>query len=347
MFLIIQLLLRSGLTDDKTLQFYFNAILGKGAKSNTYKFALARFLLDHSLKFDAEYIQNKMRRGEDEVISYQEIANAFLKYYWHQECKYRIRQNYDESKPPSVITIIRDVFGREYIPKSFEQMAEIDRQKAQAKIKQKVFGSERAQTSQVIPRFQNIRDGSSSTRHQVFYTYDDDSAQLMLKPHALEFFNRNYSVLIKTVILEWSKFLERINTLPRLIAKIESAEMKRGSLVRYVKIFKDFRNCFYCNTSLDQTEKNVDHFIPWSYLFEDEAWNLVLACKKCNSKKSDSLADTYFCTELIKRNSTYQHQIDVLKKSLVNLDAGKGWEVEIKHHYRNCGEYGFGRTRLP
>ena len=86
---------------------------------------------------------------------------------------------------------------------------------------------------------------------------------------------------------------------------------------------------------------HVDHFIPWSYIFEDSAWNLVLACQECNCKKSNSLAQPKFLNYLIERNSKYENQIPILKKSLAMLDSGRGWEPEIMRHYNSCKEYGF------
>lgn len=335
------------LVNNNELAERFNQIITKGSKNNTYKFALARFLLDYCNGLDKQYIQNKIKNNENEVVSYQELADKFLSYYWHQECKYRIRQNYNDAKPPSVISIIRDVFGNEYIPTPFKDMPKDKIRLAQLEIRRRVFGKEKSKTSQVVPRFQNIKEGNSTKRMQLFYDYDDEAAQIQIKPQALLFFYENYQPLLKSVILEWAKFLEKINTLPRLIVKIEKAESKRSSLHRYIKIFKNFRSCFYCNTPLDSTETEIDHFIPWSYIFEDESWNLVVSCGKCNSHKSDSLAGSVFLEELIKRNKTYQNKIFELKKSLLKLDAGKGWKREILNHYRNCKSYGFSEVELP
>ena len=125
------------MTDDSELKRYFVSILSKGVKDNTYKFALARFLLEYSLKCEPDSIKKKIANNEKEVVSYQEIANAFLKYYWHQECKYRIKQNHNDAKPPSVITTIRNVFGEDYIPDSFEKMPQEKIEAAQEKIRRK------------------------------------------------------------------------------------------------------------------------------------------------------------------------------------------------------------------
>jgi 5-methylcytosine-specific restriction endonuclease McrA len=332
------------MTDDEELRRKFISILTKGSKSNTYKFALARFLLDHSHK-----------RDSSSTVSFQDIAKKFLKYYWHQECKYRIRQNYDPKKIPSVVQVIRQVFEEEmvdgYIPAYFEDMPREKIKNAEEEIKRSVFGS--GKKSQVVPRFQRLKGQQPPDRNLHirgtgdFYDYDIQRGQLEIKPEALSFFSKNYDVLKKAVFLEWSRFLEKINTLPRIIEKVESEEVKRRRLAEYEKIFCDQSDCFYCDRRLDDLQTHVDHFIPWSYIFEDEAWNLVLACERCNLRKSDSLAPQNFRNDLIDRNRDYQNEIPELGKSLLRLDAENNWEPVIKHHYNNCKEYGFTVRNLP
>ena len=331
------------MTDDEELRRKFISILTKGSKSNTYKFALARFLLDHSHKPDSSYI-----------VSFQDIAKKFLKYYWHQECKYRIRQNYDPKKIPSVVKVIREVFEEDmvdgYIPDYFKNMPPEKIKNAEEEIRKRVFGS--GKKSQVVPRFQRLKGQPPDRNLHIrgtgdFYDYDVPSGQLEIKPEALSFFSKNYDVLMKAVLLEWSRFLEKINTLPRIIEKVETEEVRRKALTEYVEIFHDQRNCFYCDRRLDDLQIHVDHFIPWSYIFEDEPWNLVLACERCNLRKSNLLAPEVFQDDLIGRNRDYQNEIPKLKKSLLSLDAENNWEPVIKHHYNNCKEYGFRVQPLP
>ena len=103
-------------TDD--LAYIFNSILTKGKKDNTYKFALARFLVDYAYALDDTYMRIKVDNGEEETIEFETIAKAFLRYYWHQICKYKIRQNYNTEKLPLIVQIIQNIFGREYICKT-------------------------------------------------------------------------------------------------------------------------------------------------------------------------------------------------------------------------------------
>jgi hypothetical protein len=196
---------------------------------------------------------------------------------------------------------------------------------------------------EVIPRFQSISDGVNVLPNNIFYEYDKTS--IFVKPQALHFFNQNYSFLIKATLLEWAKFLEKINIgLPMLISKIEGYERQRLSLEKFKYILINyFDKCFYCNNNLSLQKQmiHVDHFIPWSYIFEDELWNLVLCCRDCNLKKHSSLPSDIFITHLVNRNEKYSNVIELLHKSLLRLDSQQKYEKAIRKHYQNCVDYGF------
>ena len=50
------------------------------------------------------------------------------------------------------------------------------------------------------------------------------------------------------------------------------------------------------------TAIHVDHFIPWSFIKDDNLWNFVLACPSCNSGKRDRLAAYDYLLQLEVRN---------------------------------------------
>ena len=130
--------LTNDLNNDK-LAHDFLTILTRGRKDNTYKFALARFLVDYSKSKDDQYVARKVKDGEDEVIPYSLISKEFLRYYWHQICRYKIRQNFNSEKLPLVVQIIQDTFGREYFPEPFESMDKARVAIAEAEIAKKCF----------------------------------------------------------------------------------------------------------------------------------------------------------------------------------------------------------------
>ena len=319
----------------------FLSILKEGIKDNTYKFALARVLLDYCK-------ENRSTNADIYEIPYKYLASKFLKYYWHQECKFRIKQDFKINSRPKVIQAIRKVFG-ENPPGSFDLLNKDDIDHAEYKILQTVFGSAKSKSSLVVPKFQKIKIGKYAIEKKIFYDYDDNKKILYLKSEAFDFFKNNYGILTLAVLAEWAKFLEKINmSLPRLVRKIEQNDIERGVLTKFKNIYiKHTNHCFYCCDKLEYNYIHVDHFIPWSYIFEDESWNLVLACQDCNCKKSNSLPQLEFQDMLIKRNYMYRDRILDLERSLGRIDTKIGWSAEIRNQYTNCKEYGFNVIHMP
>lgn len=326
---------------DAEMSYYFNSILTKGRKDNSYKFALARFLIEHANSLDSSYINELTEKNQKQIVPYSIIAKEFLKYYWHQICKYKIRQNFNPGKLPLIVQIIQSIFGTEYIPESFGSMNSEMIHIAENQIASKCF-------LEVVPRFQNIMEGSNLISKKIFYEHSHKDITIF--PQALRFFKENHIFLLKAVILEWARFLEQINNgLPKLISKIERYEVPRSSLGKFKALLSIyFDTCFYCNARLEEGKQlvHVDHFIPWSYLFEDELWNMVLSCQKCNLKKHSSLPSKKYLELLIKRNGQYRSRIEDLQKSLHRLDLDGNQEKSIWKHYQNCMDYGFTQVNL-
>lgn len=318
------------------LMWLFSSIMTRGSMSSTYKFALARAMLDYCRDNVA------LPRGTHR-IGYRYLAEKFLEYYWSQECKFRIKQNFTE-RDLEVVKIIRSTLSDP--PEDFGMVRRREKDVAVNRIMTRIFGRERSNTSIVVPAFQRIPEQGPET--PVFYRHSDDKKTLYMSNDVFGFFKDNYWPLFRSVMFEWTKFIEKANgPLPNLIAKMENMR-SRGDLSKYRVEFLRFTDCcFYCNSLLERDGTEVDHFIPWSYMFDDDAWNLVLACDRCNRKKSNMLPHRRRCDDLISRNRKYRGQIGLLRESLDQLKRGRGWKREIVNHYDNCGKYGFGIIRLP
>lgn len=323
--------------EEEDMKRVFSAIITHADMDNTYKFTLGKIILDYC------------RDNHTHDISYDYLAGEFLKHYWYQVYKFRMKQDFKKKKHPRVIKIMHEIFtGRQ--PADFGLLDETDILAAKKEILKAVFGHARKKSSLVVPRFQNIpgEDGNL-VEYEIFYSYNDDEKMIYLRPEAFDFFKRNHAVLSKALIAEWAKLLEKINgSMPSLLSKIEVPNQKREALKKYYGIFSKHSDCcFYCGTNLEKGFIHVDHFIPWSYIFNDDAWNLVLACRSCNLKKGDHLPKKEFKDFLISRNKKYYGVIQVLSDSLDRLDVGRGWAPEIDNHYATCSRYGFGRVCLP
>ncbi len=309
------------------MQQLFNEIVSNGVKDNTYKFALMKFLLDYSHKH-----KHKHKQYGDIQIVYEDIANKFLEYYWFQECKYKLKQDFKIKRMPMVIRIIRKYCGEEYIPYSYEKYFK-NRQNLK---KEMIKEIEKNCLQDVIPRLQ---PKGCYTLYEHFHTLNTTERKYKLPPKdkrfiiisldTYRFFKNNYHELSKILIYEWAKFLEKTNFTPRLISKIENLGLNnRSSLTKYKNILlKQMESkCFYCDKIVDNDDIHVDHFIPWSYVYEDSIWNLVISCSTCNLKKSDYLAPKDCVQKIEDRNTKY-------KLNDYNRD--------VMEYYINCGKAGF------
>ena len=331
------------MTENDLQKIFFHIILA-GRKSNSYKFALARSILDY-VNNNVPEIKKNIQNNRVTAISYQVFAEDFFKYYWHQ-CKAKIPQNFNSDSVPRAVAIVKKIFDDEDNPQpeKFVDVREDVRKKAIKEILSGVFNKFDSKTSQVVPRFQNIMKGKQSSPTETFYKNDEKNKRILVNPDAMKFFIRNRMLLEKFVIFEWAKFLNGIKTSPGIIVNLEEPEYDRVSLKPFEKILKkSFNSCFYCNEKLSPPPKgvkiHVDHFIPRSYVGNDSMWNFVLSCSRCNLSKSDSLADD-FKNKFFKNISNYKNKIPKLKLSIKNLDE-KNWKKEIEKIYENCHNYGF------
>lgn len=172
--------------------------------------------------------------------------------------------------------------------------------------------------------------------------YVDLDAGITLNPKAMAFLKKYYAVLLKAVILEWSRFLEQLNVgMPKIITKTEGTNMVRGNLAKYRRRLEPlFERCFYCRKTLGEGRKTqVEHVIPFDYIVEDDIWNLTLACQRCNLQKLGALPPMKYIDDLVARNRDYATRIPGLERSLGRLDSE--FERIVENHYETARSHGY------
>ena len=83
--------------------------------------------------------------------------------------------------------------------------------------------------------------------------------------------------------------------------------------------------CFYCNRDITvlqglENSCDVDHFFPWSSDLTnvDGIWNLVLSCQSCNrGHKSDSVPNLKLVEKLYNRNNFYIESHHPLRETII------------------------------
>ena len=175
----------------------------------------------------------------------------------------------------------------------------------------------------------------------LLYRWEPGSNYIAITPEARSFLRSQASALELIANFYWAEFLENCNRLaPRIVQKVSRDAASRRSMQRYLKILRaeTESRCFYCASAFDvERVPTVDHVIPWSFLLEDDLWDLVLACARCNAEKSDWLPADAFIHKLILRNRTLSREgvslaisepeIERLYQAAISVEWPRFWSI--------------------
>ncbi len=174
-------------------------------------------------------------------------------------------------------------------------------------------------------------------------------------------FNENWSEYIRrnqVIIKGWLKYnlveyIQRRNpNVPGIIEKLyPSQERKLEDVQKYWKKIMTIQPVMeiYGNTELSENEISIDHFVPWSYVANDEIWNLHPTTRSINSAKSNNLPkwDIYFekltdieylSYQLMWKYEGIHKEFDKVKKKHLNssMVEGRLYAPELsKEKFRN------------
>lgn len=141
---------------------------------------------------------------------------------------------------------------------------------------------------------------SRSYENCCLYALNDDGAggfYIDINPEWTGYLQRNYQILVDFTYWNLVSFLQVRNpNVPNIAGKLVRPEYRR-SLSRQ-HLFWDTVieaggpiHCIYTGRTLYEGGFDLDHFIPWSFVTHDLAWNLVPSDSSVNSSKSDRIPD--------------------------------------------------------
>lgn len=327
---------RTSASADLDVETLFMAIVSKSSRDGTYKFVLAKTLLD--------YCKGNAPESRKHSISYDYLAGKFLKHYWHQKYRFRMRQQTRaNNKGLIAVQILESVFGDDP-PSRFEDLDREKVERARQMMLEEVLASASSYRGNVIHRFQRIGKGDNMKQMSGIYYNNEAEKKITLKPDAHAFLRRNYVWLERALVAEWASYLERANPgLPRLVSKLSRLYASPAPTKHRAKFLlaEKSPHCFYCERGLKPSHASMNHFIPWPYVFDDHVWNVVIACRDCNRGKGDLLAPTEFVDRLIERNDRCTKTMQIMRTSLSHLSPRGDWKTTVRGHYAMCGGFGF------
>lgn len=235
----------------------------------------------------------KSGKAVDDRIDLESLGAEYLSMYWSQVVIYRLRHSPRDRNPPIIVREIQRV-AASCKARLLADLAPDDRLPLIRRI------------TSVLPI--NVLAAfhvSKPERMPPLFEWAKGDKDILVSARAQEFIRTNSTALSLIANYFLARFLSKLNTAPHIVEKTERLVPKRAPLNRFSQHFRSLgeRHCFYCGADLDAQMAVVDHFIPWTFVFEDRFWNLVLACVKCNSSKSDHLPTDEMLEQLLRLNS--------------------------------------------
>jgi hypothetical protein len=260
-------------------------IIRTGQNSNSYKFALLRTLA---------HIASR-ETSNPKTISRDRLAECFVAFYWDLTLKYRVRQGTNPDKDPRVMRLIRNLLDINLI----SEKTTLQEFQATDDFKRLVKQVAREAFDDVLPRLHTVRGAEQKPK-----LYEQEGEGVRIEDRTFEFLKSHTQVITQMAIGGWVQFTEQFTSAPKLFQKIQGVNPSRAALSFYRRFLGPYSNneCFYCDDQVG-TRPHADHVIPWSYVLEDKAWNLVLSCDRCNRNKWFYLPpEKPFLDKLIQRN---------------------------------------------
>lgn len=276
--------------------------------SSTYKPALLKALT------------RLVQSSDDLRIPLVTIGDEFAHMYWNQTVIYHLRQAAALTKEAEVIKAIREV-ARTTASRRFVELPVGIRLRLAERMA-KIL------TINVLSAFHASKPDTMEPLY--LWALGDDA--IVLTTAAQNFLRIECAPLELMANYFWAKFLESCNRLaPHIISKVERMGLDRGNLRKYLSILLEAGDsrCFYCDGILGDGGRHIDHVIPWSFLLEDPLWDLVIACPRCNIRKSDWLPERKFIDLLVVRNIEHYSLLGICSFDSFSTDVMRCYEAAV------------------
>jgi len=288
---------------------YIQWLLESGSYTSTYKFALLMSLVNVA-------IESGVHGNETLFISYEHLAEHYIKLYWKQSLPY----THNHSSNEETAFILSQNTGRQaaVINKIVElqtKQANINKAKVLHTQEWQILKKSVAQTIRKYPA--KFLQTPESIERTFLYHYDDKNSKGVLLNQGIAYCLAHFShIIFKLCQQYWTDFV-RSNKHNHVVFDQDTDlrhflfGQSRQALSSLLPMLIDIQDCqcFYCGKPLNKNME-VDHFIPWSKYPNDTAHNFVLADRRCNNAKRDYLADIPFYERWLHRNSIYYQEIN-------------------------------------
>lgn len=190
-------------------------------------------------------------------------------------------------------------------------------------------------------RFIAYLNAFTKVNHEFFYDITDAEnplkRRIRLNEEWVNFILQNYAVIMGWLRFNKALFIQDRNPgVPGVMYKVApETEEKRKSLknarelwIATVDVTGKPLYEIYTGNELFINEFDLDHFVPRSYVSNDELWNLTPMAKQLNSSKNNKLPERRYIKDFVEYNY-YLY-------SLIFANNNKDQAAILKHYFDRC-----------
>lgn len=308
------------LSEDELWSAFSYLFSSQSKNSTSYKFGFLKAILD-----------NLYNVNENLTLTFDQLFSKFAESYWNLVLKYGIRQQpvikgKNATALENVLYGAKERFGVA-VGVPFESITDEMKIFVCTNVKRKCK--------------ENVVGALYGDLKGFIYSFSRKEEWIRFSPCMYEFLCKHKLAIEKLNYYEWARYMEKVNddsVLDHLLTKIEIST-KRNNLSVYRQIlFDEFesKSCFYCGKPLRKDAVHVDHFIPWSFIKDDQLWNFVLACPRCNESKNDKLPDKVYLERIIERNRSHRLlKFADMRLNYQGSDMRKIYQWAVTNGYNN------------
>lgn len=273
---------------------------------NTYKLAWGRAVIECVAFDDFDIINNNA------IISFDNISLRMLKYYWNQLFFFHLKQSPYKDKDPVICQDTEkliDVYKKitnSSIPIWFDDALKIIIKNNKKEFDKIIKHISKTLHENVCWRFKNIPNKTLD-----IYEYNKGVDSIIINMDNVIALKEYSMIISKLLNYKWSQLLEKFNYQPKISLKvngISEAKLRRNNLTKFKEeLLKEFEGKeiidFYTGNPISYNDISIDHVIPWSFMYSDDIWNLVITSKSINSSKSNSIPSKEIIEKLKIRNN--------------------------------------------
>ncbi|MEF9961166.1 MAG: HNH endonuclease domain-containing protein [Erysipelotrichaceae bacterium] len=303
-------------------------IIENMSNDNTYKLAWGRALIELVSMIDDVKAENK--------IQFYDIAENMLKYYWNQTFFFNLKQGPNVLKKPIILQETEKCIEAFKLSNQSNIPVWFDYAKAEVLSKQKTFKVSVNRIAKTLKTDVSWRFMIANGKEYKLYQLDRDNMCVTFTKQAVLQIKEYAFVLSQLLNYRWAQLLEQFNNAPRIANKVKgisNSKLQRNSLTKYKNLLLEYFDIdnpidFYTGELLEKNDISIDHVIPWSFMYSDDIWNLVITSRRNNSSKNNNLPSKEDIKRLEKRNRE-------LVCEMKEVNFKRELEMAIKNDYVN------------